>query len=527
MADIPEYGLAYDYLDHYARTRPEAEAVVAKGLRLTYRDLKSRVDACARALIAAGVAPGDRIAYLSPPHPDYVVLLLSTLAVGGIAVGVNPRYRLREIAHILGDAGPSLFFSRVRIGPRSYADDLAAAQASVPRLVTFGEPPGPPGSVPLKRFVTRQGSVVREDLAGRTGAVPAESPGLIVYTSGTTGAPKGVLLKQGAALRHGRMYLRRFRLATLRAVNYYPTNHVSGLVASTLQTLVGGGTLVCMERFDAGEVLETIAAERITLWGGTPTMLQMCLAHPDFERADLSSVRILSCGGGGLREELAAALSRRVPRLATLFAMTETTGGVTAVESDVSIDAVCNSVGRPLQDVEIRLVGEDGAAVADGEVGELLVRGPSVMIGYWNNPEATAAAIDADGWLHTGDLARTVPDGCIRLAGRRIEMYKWGGYNVYPKEVEAVLESHAGVANAVVVGVADDLYGETGIAFVQAGPGERAPGEEALRAHCRQHLAGYKVPGRIEVVGSLPMLPNGKFDRRRLTARAERARASN
>ena len=522
--DIPDFHRAYDYLRHYGERRPESEAAISAGARLTYRELKRRVDQCARALIAAGISPGDRVAYLSPPHHEYLVILLATLAVGGIAVGVNPRYRRREIAHVLNDAAPSILFSRARIGSRSYAADLSAACAPATRLVTMGEGESPAGGEPLAEFMLRGGSITFEELKARTDSTEGESPCLIIYTSGTTGAPKGVLLKQNAALRHGKIFLRRFQLKTLRAVNYYPTNHVAGVVANTLQTLVGGGAQVCMERFDAGEVLSIIESERITIWGGIPTMLQMCASHENFETADLSSVRVLLWSGGELSPELARKLSRRVPRLATLFAMTETTGGVTAIESDSFADALCHSVGRPLPDVEIRIAGEEGEAVSHGETGELLVRGAFLMIGYWNNPEATAAAIDAQGWLRTGDLAQVDHDGCIRLVGRRIEMFKSGGYNVYPKEVEAVLESHAGVAGAVVVATKDELYGEVGAAFVQAGSVENPVSEESLLEYCRQNLANYKVPKRIYVWLELPMLANGKFDRKRLVEQAAMAR---
>lgn len=530
--DIPNFDRAYDYLKHYGETRPESEAVVSAGVRLNYRELKQRVDRCARALIAAGVSPGDRVAYLSPPHREYVVVLLATLAVGGIAVGVNPGYRRREIAHVLNDAAPRLFFSRARIGSRSYADDLAAARPPTTRLVTLGGPEGalgsetpgeregPEGSETLPRFMRLGEDACPDELRARAGSVDGRSPCLIIYTSGTTGAPKGALLRQSAALRHGKMFLRRFQLEAPRAINYYPTNHVAGVVANALQTLVGGGALVCMEKFDAARVLSAIESERITIWGGVPTMLRMCAAHANFKTADLSSVRVLLWSGGGLGPELARSLSCRVPRLATLYGMTETTGGVTAIESDRFVDALCESVGRPLPDVEIRVAGEDGAAVEVGEPGELLVRGDCLMAGYWNNPEATAAAIDRDGWLRTGDIARIGGDGCVRLVGRRIEMFKSGGYNVYPREVESVLESHSGVAAAVVVGTKDEFYGEVGAAFVQARSEGQGVGEATLLDHCRKNLANYKVPKRISVLAELPVLANGKFDRKKLAGRA-------
>lgn len=518
--DLPDFDRAYDYLKHYSEACPGAEAAVCRSTRLNYRELTLRVQRCARALMAAGVSAGDRVAYLSPPHRDYLVILLATLAVGGIAVGINPRYRRREIAHVLGDAAPRILFSRARIGSRSYADDLAAVCTPAIRLVTLGEKGRAAGSEPLAEFLRQGSATAFEALEARTDSVCGESPCLIIYTSGTTGAPKGALLRQKAALRHGKLFLRRLELRAPRAINCYPTNHVAGVVANTLQTLIGGGTLVFMERFDAGSVLEAIESERITVWGGIPTMLQMCASHRRFAAADLSSVRVVLWSGGGLKRDLARTLARRVPRLATLYGMTETTGGLTAIESEGFDESLCESVGRPLPDVQWRIVDEDGGAVEEGGAGELLVRGDFLMSGYWNNPEATASAIDPDGWFRTGDVARCGSDGCIRLVGRRIEMFKSGGYNVYPREIEAVLESHPGVDCAVVVARKDALYGEVGAAFVQPRPGTATVGEKPLLDHCRKYLANYKVPKRIDVLAELPTLANGKFDRRKLAGRA-------
>ena len=518
--EIPDFERAYDYLSYYSEACLESEAVVSAETRLNYRELKLRVDRCAAALVAAGVSPGDRVAYLSPPHHDYLLVLLATLAIGGIAVGVNPAYRLREIAQLLGDAAPCIVFARAEIGARSYVDDLQAACAPAVRLVLLGGREGAAGHEPLVEFL-RQGRKCRvEQLETRTDSVAGESPCLIIYTSGTTGTPKGALLKQDAALRHGRVFLRRLRLQAPRAINCYPTNHVAGVVANTLQTLVGGGTLVCLEKFDAGRVLATIEAERITIWGGVPTMLQRCASHETFATADLSSVRVVLWSGGGLKRDLARTLARRVPRLATLYGMTETTGGVTAIEAEGFEEALCDSVGRPLPDVEWRIVDEHGDAVENGEAGELLVRGDFLMRGYWNNAEATASAIDSEGWFRTGDVARFNGDGCIRLVGRRIEMFKSGGYNVYPREVETVLEAHTGVDCAVVVGMRDALYGEVGAAFVQPKSGMGQVSEKTLLDHCAKHLTSYKVPKRVVVLAELPKLTNGKPDRKILAEQA-------
>ncbi len=518
---VPDFDTTYAYLAHYAERQPDAEAIVSGDDRVTYSDLKGRVDRCARAMMGAGIAPGDRLAYLSPPHPDYLVMLLATLAIGAIAVGVNPRYRPREIRHIIADSSPRMLFSRSRMGPRSYDDEIGEAEGDVQRLIVFARDPVQQGAESFADFAARGDAIAQDELEKRIAATDPDSPCLIIYTSGTTGAPKGALLRQRAAVRHGKLYLDRFYPYPLRQINFYPTNHVAGTVANTLLNLVGGGMSFCMEKFDPGEALSIVEREKITSWGGIPTMLQMSVAHETFETTDLSSVQVVNWGGGMIDVELARRLAERIPRLATLYAMTETTGGVTAIdsESDPDVETLCRSVGKPLADVETSVIDEDGSDVEGGTVGELLLRGDFLMTGYWNRPEATAEALDSEGWFHTGDLVRIDDEGRIELVGRRTEMFKSGGYNVYPKEVEDVLESQATVANAVVVSTEDPLFGEVGVAYIRTEK-NAAITEDELLEHCREHLANYKVPKLVVIMPSLPMLPNGKFDRKGLSNQA-------
>ena len=515
---------AYQYLAHYAAVQPQAEALVSGRERWSYAALQRRVDGCARALLAQGVRAGDRIAYLTPPNAEFVALLLAAQAVGGIAVGLNLRYRQREIAHILQDAAPKLLFCRLPAQDGRELDDLAAGLNDLPepcRLVELGEGAGSAHFSTWESFLASASSAADLDVRAQAMAVDPDAPSLIVYTSGTTGAPKGALLRQSAALRHGRLALAAFRPQPLRVLNYYPTNHISGLVANTLYALVGGGALVCMERFHPAQVLAAIEAERITYWGGVPTMLQMCVADERFAETDLSSLQLAGWGGGPAAADLIRALAARVPRLTTLYAMTETTGAVTAIAPTANIDLLARTVGKPLPDVEMRLVDDAGADVGSGEAGEILVRGPFLMAGYWGNPEATKRAFTEDGWLYTGDLARFDAEGFVEIVGRKTEMYKSGGFNVYPKEVEAVIGTHPKVRDAAVVGVRDDLFGEVGVAFVLADFPAAEQGEAALAEHCRQGLANYKVPKRFRLVDALPLLPNGKVDRKALVEGAK------
>ena len=234
---------------------------------------------------------------------------------------------------------------------------------------------------------------------------------MIVYTSGTTGAPKGALLKQSASVRQGKLTLSKFKPNPLRVINYYPVNHVAGVVANTLYTLVGGGTNVLIEKFSPAETLATIERERITQWGAIPTMFKLCINDPGFSTSDLSSVQLINWGGSAASRDMIELFAGRFPYLSTLMAMTETTGGITQITPCKDINLLSSSVGQPMPDCELRLTDELGSEVANGNVGEIQVRGPFLMLEYWNNPVATADTFTEDGWLKTGDLAKQDAQG--------------------------------------------------------------------------------------------------------------------
>jgi fatty-acyl-CoA synthase len=305
----------------------------------------------------------------------------------------------------------------------------------------------------------------------------------------------------------------------LRILCNFPINHVACTGDVCSYALVAGGTIVFMESFDPAGTLDAIERERLNVWGGVPTMLQLCAAVPDFDRRDLSSVELILWSGAAAPRSLLERLSCRGAKLATSYGMTETTGSVTYSDPGADLDTLAETIGRPHPSYQVRLAKEDGRPCAAGEEGEIQVRGDFIMLGYWNRPDATAAAIEADGWLHTGDVAVAREDGNWRIVGRRSQMYKSGGYNVYPREIEIALESHPAVAMAAVVPVPDPLYQEVGHAFVVP-RGAAEPAEEELRAFLRERLANYKVPKRLFVRGQLPMLPVGKVDRVRLAAEA-------
>ena len=511
-----------DYVSHYARTHPDRQALVLGKRRYTYLEFDRVVERAVAALRAAGICAGDRIAMITTPRPEFAVLMMAAMRLGAIWVGINPRYTQNEVDHVLGDCTPAMLFSITKDPDgRQYRDIVMHCRDRFPfldRIVTF--PDALPGlSTDFDGFLAAGDDPplpptrVRDADGGTDAAV-------IVYTSGTTGKPKGALLSNDNLIFSfdsvsrsfvGKEHLRK----NLRTLCNLPANHIGCISEMVGNTIVCGGTLVFAERFDAGDTLRLIESERITLFGGVPLMLEAIFAHHEAAKTDLSSVRTIGWGGAPITVTLLETMAALDVHLFTNYGLTEGGAICSATPPDPSPDILCNTVGSPGAVQEYRIVGEDGKNVATGETGEVWLRGRGVFLGYWNNPSATAQAIDAEGWLHTGDLVREREDGYWVLAGRQSEMFKSGGYNVYPREIELCLEQHPDVANAVVISVPDARYFEVGKAFVVPAPG-RTITASGLSAHLREYLAAYKVPKSIHILEALPMLPIGKVDKRAL-----------
>jgi len=495
---------------------------VFEGARWTFGELADRVDDAARALLAAGVAPGDRVATLSPPHPDFYVTFLATASIGAIWLGLNPRYQLPELEYVVRDAEPSLILARGAIRDRDFRKELAALQASCPSVQRFVilDPAPVEREVGYSAFIDAGRAVDDATLAAAREAVEPRAVCVIVYTSGTTGRPKGAMIRHDGLVHVARVQRAIWPVEPLRIINNLPINHIGCIGDIGADTLVAGGTLIFQEDFDPGAMLKAVRTEGVTLFGHIPTALQMVVAHPDWKETDFSKVQLIIWEGAAAPVDLIEALRAKVPALANAYGMTETVGSVTFTFDQTDTDVLANSVGWPVPEYEVRIADERGLATRPGETGEVQVRGGFVTAGYWRRPEATAELFTADGWLRTGDLAEQRPDGAFRLVGRLKEMFKSGGYNVYPREIEQAIESHPDVAEAAVVGMPDPLFSEVGHAFVLLHPG-RGTDAETLLAHCRTRLANYKVPKRLTLVSEFPMLPIGKVDKQALKAMAK------
>ncbi|HVK79895.1 MAG TPA: AMP-binding protein, partial [Verrucomicrobiae bacterium] len=457
-----------DYARWHADRTPDAVALRLAGAATTYKELADAIDAQARALLAAGVRKGDRVASLQTPHPQYLIDLLATASIGGIWVGLNPRYQLEELRHVIVDCEPSVLIARAHIGERDYGDDIVAlrqASESLKHVVIVEDDHDMLQAETLSTFLAH-GEGYEAALLEARAKCGGRDPCLIVYTSGSTGAPKGALLHHEGLAAFALGQNRLWPIDPLRIINYFPINHVGCVADCTLPCLTAGGELNFMEKFDPIACLETMARERVTMWGSVPSTFQMMLDTPNFSKYDLSAVQIIVWGGAPMPEELILRLKQICPRMGTNYGMTETTSAITALEPTSDIDALAHSVGHAFSGVEVRLRGLDESDVPNGETGEVQARSRLNFLGYWRKPEATQQAFTEDGYFRTGDLAVRRDDGRYRIVGRLKEMYKSGGYNVYPREIEAVLETHPLVAAAAVVPAPDPLWQEVGIAYV-------------------------------------------------------------
>ena len=345
----------------------------------------------------------------------------------------------------------------------------------------------------------------------------AADPALLVYTSGTTGKPKGALLPHRGLVKCSLVQREFIDITPLSAVNFFPINHVGCASDISGFLFVAGGCCHFLEKFDIDRSLQIIEAEKISLWIGGPTTFQMSLGAANFADYDLSSVQMIVWGGGAASMPLIEQLAALCPRLLNLYGQTETVGSITFTRPQASLEVLHNTVGRPPDCYEVLIIDADGNPQPAGEEGEIVVRGDFTFCGYLNRPEATAETIDAKGFLHTGDLGILRNDGNIQLVGRIKEMFKSGGYNVYPLEVEQVLQSHPLIEDAAVVAVPHELYGEVGYAYLQIPTAQQAEfAIDDLKAFCAKRLANFKFPKQFELMTALPLLPIGKVDRKQL-----------
>ena len=491
------------------------EAVVDGGIRLTFAELAEEVERFARALIGHGVQAGDRVAVWAPNGWRWVVAALGTVSAGAVVVPLNTRFKGAEAGYILSRTRARLLVTDDGFLGNPYVSmvdgvDLPALSTVVvldarpvevvrPTL-TWDEFLSAAEAVPVAEARSRADSVGPDDLCD------------IFFTSGTTGQPKGAMLTHGQSTA---LYLTWSELAGLRAGDRYllvnPFFHTFGYKAGVIACLLRGATIVTQPVFDVAVTLELVQRERITVLPGPPTLYLSILEHPERGRYDLSSLRVAVTGATTVPVVL---IERMRDQLAlhtvlTAYGLTETCGTATMCRPGDSPVTVATTCGAAVDGVEVRVVGPDGTPLAAGIPGEVLVRGYNVMRGYFEDEPATRAAIDPDGWLHTGDIGVLDEHGYLRITDRLKDMYIVGGFNTYPAEIEQVLVRFEKVAEAAVIGVADERLGEVGRAYVVLRPGMSTTPDEVI-AYCREQLANYKVPRSVVLLESLPRNASGK-----------------
>jgi len=517
---VPAASTLTDLLRAAADQAPDAEAFRYRGERLTYRDWDVLAARLAAAFAARGVGRGDVVALLLPSTPFYLVAYLAAVRIGAIATGINVRYRRSEIGHILARAGARLLLAVDGWHDASFLPMIESLRPELPELEEVA-------AIPADRLRESTAAVVA-DLSAGASTPPAvevgpDDPAAIVWTSGTTGVPKGAWYAHRSLLAVAEIESRRH---TNGGAPPFMKHLAAGLSFAHVGTMariavqIGNrGTSLIHDTFEPAAVLETIERERLPHLGGIPTQIIMLLDHPDRARRDLSSLRMVLLGGA----PSTPALVRRVQEtlgvtVSVRYSSTEV-GIATASLSDDPPDLLATTVGKATPGVELRIVDEGNRPLPADEVGQVVIRSPATMRGYWRDPEATRAVVDAEGWIHTGDLGTLDAQGYLRLRGRQSEMFIRGGFNVYPAEVEDRLGKHPQVARAAVVGVPDDMFGEVGWAFVV--PRGTPPSLAELRAFVGEELASFKRPDGLTLLPDLPVTPMYKVDKRALRALKE------
>ncbi|MFB7788293.1 FadD3 family acyl-CoA ligase [Streptomyces vinaceus] len=514
----------------------DREAVVDGRVRISYAQLGERVERAAAAAIAAGIEPGDRVAVWAPNTLEWIVCSLGAVSAGAVLVPLNTRFKGSEAAYVLRRSRARLLFVTGTFLGTSYV-------ASLRRAAAEGEGHGPlPGLPHLEQVVVlaedapQEFRTWKEFLAGgdgtgadavreRAGSIRPEAPSDIIFTSGTTGSPKGAVISHAQSLRCYDVWS---ELAGLREGDRYlivnPFFHTFGYKAGIIACLMRGATMVPQPVFDVDTVLANIAAERISVLPGPPTLHQSLLDHPQRDHHDLSALRLVVTGAAVVPLQLVERLrgELHIATVLTAYGLSEASGIVTMCRRGDPAEVIASTSGRPIPDTEVKVVADrQGTERPVGTAGEVWVRGHHVMRGYFEDPAETAEAVTPDGWLRTGDVGVLDAEGNLRITDRIKDMFIVGGFNAYPAEIEQLLGLHPDVADVAVVGVSDPRLGEVGKAYAVRRPGSTLTADDLI-AWSRREMANYKVPREVEFVTELPRNASGKVLKRELRARLVR-----
>ena len=480
----------------------------------TYGELLEDIDAVAGELLRRGLRPGDRIAFWAPPTGRFVVVYLAAVSIGCVWMGLNPKYTARELEYILRDAEPKLILTHNVAG--GALQDLALA-VEITDYEEFRRSAPP---------IEEQ----RQVLSARRKTLTVADPALLIYTSGSTGAPKGALVSSAALSRIAIVQSERWNLREPSFICNLPINHIGCVGDLITVALYAGSRIRFVTEFDPVEMIRLIRDETITGLFQIPTQLIRIMDQPEFNAEATKSLQLIGWGGAALPIRYIRRFRELGLRMKTVYGSTETVASVTYSPEDATDEQLANTVGVPDPGLDVRILPEDPRndgeePLATGEVGEVCIRHWTTLPGYLHNEEATRDAYTSRGYLRTGDIGRIREDGMLELIGRTKDMYKSGGYNIYPREIELAIESHAAVVASAVVAVPHPEYSEVGAAFVELDGTTAAPSDAdavitELRSLCRTKLANYKIPKTFHLVDEIPVLANGKIDKVQLRQRA-------
>ncbi|KOU77642.1 fatty acid--CoA ligase [Streptomyces sp. MMG1533] len=522
-------GLVGSAAERYA----DVEAVVDGRTRISYGELGARVERAAAACIANGVSPGDRVGIWAPNTVDWIVSALGAVSAGAVLVPLNTRFKGTEAADVLQRSGARMLFVTGTFLGTSYVASLrraageGAGSGPLPGLpaleqVVVLSDDAPADFRTWKDFLASGDAVGDAEVRARASAIPGSAPSDIVYTSGTTGRPKGAVISHAQTLRAYEVWS---DLAGLRQGDRYlivnPFFHTFGYKAGVVACLMRGATMIPQPVFNVDTVLANIAAERVSVLPGPPTLHQSLLDHPAREAHDLSALRLVVTGAAVVPLRLVERLRGElgVDTVLTAYGLSEASGIVTMCRRGDDPSVIASTSGRTIPGAQVRVVDADGRAVGPGVPGEVLVRGFNVMRGYYEDEAATAEVVGPDGWLRTGDVGVLDGAGNLRITDRLKDMFIVGGFNAYPAEIEQLLGLHPDVADVAVIGVPDPRLGEVGKAYVVRRPGSVTTADDLI-AWARREMANYKVPRSVEFLGELPRNAGGKVVKGELRGRS-------
>ncbi len=518
-----------DLLSRLAETQPHRDALLyVDGPRYTFASLEREARTIARGLMAIGIERGERVVLWATNVPEWIVLQFALAKIGAILVTANTSLRAKDIDYLLRQSEAATLVTIAGFRDVDYIAELRRAGAfsgaipTLKRIVYLGAGACPDGALPYGDLRARAPQIAEAALQARSARIGLDDVINMQYTSGTTGFPKGVMLSSRNIVNNGHALGGELAFTPDdRLCLCVPLFHCFGCVIGVLGAYTHGACICAVEYFDPRRVLETIHRERCTALYGVPTMFIAELEHPEFERFDLSSLRTGVMAGALCPEPLMRRVmtAMHLPEVTIAYGMTESSPGITMTPRDCSVELRSQTVGVVLPELEVKIVDPSGAPVPVGARGELCCRGYNVMKGYYNNPDATRAAIDAEGWLHTGDEASIDGGGYVRITGRIKDIIIRGGENIAPKEVEDRLRDHPAVADAYVYGVTDEFFGEAVAAAVRT---KREVAVEELVSFCAAALAKFKVPRYVRFVTDFPMTASGKVQKYKLREAHER-----